>query len=175
MLSPVLVFVVAIPALAGLAAAVCLILVERGGVRADAVVRRYPLALVTWLIAGPFLAATLFGSLVLMPISEAPADLVSFSLVAGLVAALCVAVIVLGHKMSRGRSRRPWLLLSIASPGIVVVLYGFVLAVTATMALESLALLLVAAGSIANGILAVRVHAVATARSPQAQTSIDAA
>ncbi|WP_084099925.1 hypothetical protein [Demequina sp. NBRC 110051] len=161
---------------AALAGVVCLVLVMRGGDRAVAVVRRYPLALVTWLIAGPFAAAAAFGILVLSQYDDGTtSDDVSFLLVLGLLAVLCVAVIVWGHIIGRGRGRRPWLLIAIASPGIVAVLYVMVLTVTATQVLWSLGLLVVAAGSIANGILAVRVHAARIATTAERQAPIDAA
>ena len=171
-----LTLVLGIPILAALGAVVCLVLVMRGGQRADAVVRRYPLALVTWLIAGPFAAAALFGILVLSQYDDgATGDDVSFLLVLGVLAALCVAVIVWGHIIGRGRGRRPWLLLAIASPGIVALLYAMVLTVTETQVLWSLGLLVIAAGSIANGILAVRVHAARSAVNLEPQAPIDAA
>ncbi|WP_084128399.1 hypothetical protein [Demequina sp. NBRC 110055] len=165
-----------IPMLAALAASVCLVLVVRGGRRADAVVRRYPLVLVTWLIAGPFAAAALFGILVVGQFDDgATSDDVSFLLILGILAALCVAVIVWAHVLGRGRGRRPWLLIAIASPGIVAVLYVMVLTVTATQVLWSLALVVIAAGAIANGILAVRVHRARIARPGVPQAPIDAA
>ncbi len=139
-------------------------------------VRRYPLALVTWLIAGPFAAAATFGILVLSQYDDGvTADDVSFLLIMGILAALCLAVIVWGHLIGRGRGRRPWLLLVIASPGIVAVLYAMVLTVTETQVLWSLGLIVVAAGSIANGILAVRVHAARIAMTREPQAPIDAA